>query len=93
MENLTITTINDGDLVKKFKKALPLILDNITDANTDPKAARDIILKIRFKPDAETDEIAVFTTCQLKLAPDTGESVVHMDELLTKSVDDEEDFS
>ena len=93
MENLTITTINNGDLVRKFAKALPQILDNITDENTDPKAARDIILKVRFKPDPETDEIAVFTTCQLKLAPNTGESVVHMNDLITCPEDDEEDFS
>ena len=86
---MQLTTVNNGDLVQKFNEALPQIMANITNENTDPKATREIILKIRFKPDEDRDQVAVTTFCHLKLAPDPGESVLFLDEI---EGDEEETF-
>lgn len=49
--SVDIGTINDGAIVDLFEEEWKKVMDNIQDINTKPDAIREIVIKIRVKPD------------------------------------------
>ena len=50
-EKVSLDTIGQGAAVERFNLALQEVFNNIQDANTSPKAAREVTLKLKIKPD------------------------------------------
>jgi len=48
---VTLTTLLDGAAVELFQFELDRVLRNIENENTDPKAARKIVVEVTFLPD------------------------------------------
>lgn len=65
---LSLANIGDGAAVEMFNLELGRILKNIMDPNTEPKAYREIVLKVKFRPDEERDLASVDVTVSSKLA-------------------------
>lgn len=55
LENLSLSRIAEGAAEAMFAEALPLVLENMIDINTEAKKERSIILKIRFIPTENRD--------------------------------------
>jgi hypothetical protein len=65
---VTLATIGDGAAGELFQAELDRILKNIADPNTDPKAKREITLKVTVAPDESREMAAVLIKCTSKLA-------------------------
>ena len=59
----------DGGVRERFNNALRRVWDNVFDPNTDPKAAREITLKVKIKPSERRDAAAFNVDVVSKLAP------------------------
>ncbi|EMS79179.1 hypothetical protein [Desulfotignum phosphitoxidans] len=72
MKNVTIETMSDGAAIERANLELDRVLKNILDKNTNPTAAREVVLKIKLKP--RNDRAAAEVTIQAtsKLAPVMG---------------------
>ena len=70
-EPITLTTLGGGAAVEKFDDAFQRVLDNIVDPNTKPDAVREIILKVKIKPDENRNVGHVIISCDPKLAPES----------------------
>jgi len=66
-EEMDLTNIGGGAAVEKFDIELKKVLKDIMDPNTDPKARRDIIIKVLFIPDEnrEIGDIAISSKSNL----------------------------
>jgi len=62
------THIARGALPERFDHALQEVLDDMLDANTDPKATRQIVVKVTFKPMESRSEASVKLDVQVKRA-------------------------
>lgn len=70
-EKLTLATICGGAVQTKIDRALERVVENILDANTDPKKKRTITLKITMFPNEEDyQDIAVAADVSMQLAPE-----------------------
>lgn len=58
-----------GAIQERADYEMSRILDNILDANTDPKAKRKLTLTLELKPDDERQVISVSCTAKSTLAP------------------------
>lgn len=67
-EPLTLETLADGACLERFNDSLQAVLDNLTDPNTGTKT-REVILKVKFKPDEERSFVQILIECTPKLAP------------------------
>ena len=67
-EPLNLETLADGAAIERFNDALQQALDNLLDPNTGGKA-REVILKVRLKPDDNKDILQITIDCVTKLAP------------------------
>lgn len=66
---ITLGTLSNGALPEMFESDLARVLANIANVNTPAKALREIVIRVRFKPD-ETRELSQITaTCVARLAP------------------------
>ncbi len=71
MKNVTIETMSDGAAIERANLELDRVLKNILDKNTNPTAAREVVLKIKLKPrNDRAAEVTIQATS--KLAPVTG---------------------
>lgn len=52
-EVISLANLKDGAVLELFDRELENVMLNIQDPNTDPKAKREIVLKVTFKPDEE----------------------------------------
>ena len=68
-DRVSLETIGGGAAIEKFDDELQRVADNIIDPNTDPKAVREVTLKIKIKPDAEREWGSVTISATSKLAP------------------------
>lgn len=68
MEPMTLGTIAAGALEELFGAELSKVLANIQDVNTDPKAKREIAIKLIFSPTEDRDMTDVKVQCSAKLA-------------------------
>src|SRR5207244_5955141 len=69
---VSLATLAGGAAVELFQKELDQVVRNIADVNTDPKAAREINLKVKITPSDERDVGDVIVTCASKLGPIKG---------------------
>jgi hypothetical protein len=72
MKNVTIETMSEGAAIERANLELDRVLKNILDKNTDPTAAREVTLKIKFKPNSGRNAAEVTIQARSKLAPVAG---------------------
>jgi hypothetical protein len=68
LDNVDVTELAGGDMVDKMNDAMREIAANILDPNTKPEAAREIICKVTFVPNAHRDAAAIKIDVSTKLA-------------------------
>ena len=68
---VTLGNLGDGAAIEKFNDELQKVLDNIIDPNTKADMVREIVLKVRLKPDENRNVAAISIVCGCKLAPDS----------------------
>lgn len=69
-KKISLANLAGGAVVEAFDHELGRVIENIKDVNTHPMAAREIILKIKFKPMDEDRGLGkVEVHCHAKLAP------------------------
>ena len=62
-------TLCDGEMLEALEIELQKALDNIADERTEAEKTREIILKIKIKPDEERGLADVIVEVSSKLAP------------------------
>ncbi len=68
LQPLNIGSIARGAAIELFEKSIAAIATNIADSSTEATAGREIILKFKFKPEADRRTIHVTTQSKLTLA-------------------------
>lgn len=75
-QELTLANLQGGALMETATRELRRIAENIQDPNTDPKAKRELTIKVVLEPDDTRQMIKMTTSAQAKLpGPDAGKSV------------------
>jgi hypothetical protein len=69
-EPISFENLGCGAAVEKFEDAMLKVLANILDPNTRPETAREVILRVKVKPDEDRTSASVIIDCQTKLASD-----------------------
>jgi len=64
----SLSKLSNGAIVERFDELLADVIANLCDPNTDPKAARQIVIKATFKGNAERSLSSVSIDCHTKLA-------------------------
>ncbi len=72
MKNVNIESLSEGAAIERANLELDRVLKNILDKNTDPTAAREVILKIKFKPRNDRSAAEVVIQATSKTAPVMG---------------------
>jgi hypothetical protein len=67
-EKLTLLNLGGGAAAEKFDRELERVLLNIMDANTPPDKEREVVLKVKIKPNDGRNQIAINITCDSKIA-------------------------
>ena len=67
-EILSIENMKGGEVAGQINAALRKVSDNICDINADPKAPREVNVKIKLKPSEGSDVVAVESNVTTKLA-------------------------
>ena len=52
-EGISLISLKEGAAVELFDAELQKVLDNIMDPNTKPDSVREVILKVKFKPEKD----------------------------------------
>lgn len=68
-ERISLVNLKDGAAVELFDFELQKALDNIMDPNTRAEAVREVMLKIKIKPDKERNFGPVEIHASSKMAP------------------------
>lgn len=66
---LSLLNIDGGSVPEVFDAELQKVLANIADPNTNPKAKRQIVLKVTVAADDGLEQLGYVVECQSKLAP------------------------
>lgn len=69
LPELSLETMLGGAASERFQHELNKVLKNIHDPNTDPKAKRELTVKIAIKASESRGVAAVTVCCTSKLAP------------------------
>ena len=69
MSEITLTNLGGGAAVEKFQEEFEKVVKNVLDPNTDPKAKREVVLKVIVQPNAERSWASVRIEALAKLAP------------------------
>ncbi len=69
---ISLQSLCEGAAGELFDLELQKLNDNIADPNTDPKIIREVVLKVRFRPDENRERAAMEVGVTLKLAPRKG---------------------
>lgn len=72
MEHINIEKFSNGELTQQINRELEAVGRNISDPNTDSKAARKITVTITMKPNEKRDFITTSITTKSTLAPVLG---------------------
>lgn len=72
---LKLETLNGGGVLEAIEVAVQQVLDNIADPNTDAKKAREVNVKIKFKPNEQRNMGEVEATVSCKLQPQAAQVV------------------
>lgn len=65
---INLGSIARGAAIELFDLAMVKVAENIADKSTDASAAREIVLRFKFKPDDDRRAVLVSTTASTKLA-------------------------
>lgn len=68
-QEVSLATLGDGAAIERFDLALQEVLDNIQDINTDPKKAREVVMKVKISPDQDRAVGKVSVEVVTKIAP------------------------
>ena len=68
LETLKLENICDGSLPELFERELAALLENISDANTDPEKKRKITVEFTFEPFPDRSGARIELRCSTKLA-------------------------
>jgi hypothetical protein len=66
---VTLATLGQGAAGELFEKELQEVLKNIADVNTDPKAKREVLLRVSITPNDEREMGDTVVSVVSKLAP------------------------
>lgn len=72
MQHINIEKFSGGELTHQVNRELEAVARNISDPNTDAKAARKITVTITMKPNEKRDFITTSITTKSTLAPVLG---------------------
>jgi hypothetical protein len=65
---LSLANLGAGAAIERFDDELQAVLNNIADPNTNEKAAREVVLKVKIKPE-DRNYAKIEIVCTSKLAP------------------------
>lgn len=68
VSNVTLSELKGGAVEEHFQRALDMVLRNVDDVNTDPKAARTITVKLTFRPTDDRTMVMLDANVTPKLA-------------------------
>jgi len=68
-EQVTLASLADGAAMELFQEEFQKVLENIGDVNTDPRATREVCLKVKIKPNEAREVGGVTIDAASKLAP------------------------
>lgn len=68
IEPVNFASIAKGALVEMFEMSIPWIARNIADTTTPATKDRELVLRIKFKPDADRRGMDITSTVECKLA-------------------------
>lgn len=68
-QDLTLENVANGALVELFDHELQKVMRNIDDINTPHNVAREVTLKIKFKPNSDREHCEIEVQASNKLAP------------------------
>lgn len=71
---LELATIDDGKAVAQFNFELQRAIDNCKDVATEATTVREVILKVKIKPNAERTKGDISYQAKSKLCPDAAGS-------------------
>jgi hypothetical protein len=74
-ENLGLANLDRGGALEAFDHALGSVIANILDPNTPAEQAREIVLRVKIKPDENRDMGKITYQATSKLAPVQARSV------------------
>jgi hypothetical protein len=66
---LSLVNIGGGVAEELFAEELQKVLDNIVDPNTEEKSVREIVVKVKFKPNGTRSHVDIFVSSASKLGP------------------------
>jgi len=66
-ENMSLNNLKDGAIIEMFDHAMEEVLKNISDPNTEPKAKREINLKVVFQATDDRAIVGITASCNPKL--------------------------
>jgi hypothetical protein len=65
---VTLSSLADGAALELFQNELGRVVENILDPNTDPEAARKVVLEVRIKPQEDREQADVEVKVKATLA-------------------------
>ena len=78
-EQLCVENLGDGKALEKVNFELGRLIANCLDPNTDPKATRTVVLKIKVKPVQDRSSAEVTFVAESKIAADVeGVETIHL---------------
>lgn len=75
-EYVDLTNLGRGAAIELLNDALNKVWDNVLDPNTSPKATRNVVLTVTFKPNEERNIASAIIEVKSKLAPPKGVGTV-----------------
>jgi len=69
---VSLTNLNSGAVIDLFDQELKKVVENIGDPNTNPKAKREITLRVIFAPNEDRNQAAVGIDIKSKLPGHRG---------------------
>jgi hypothetical protein len=69
MKEVSLGTLGSGAAEELFAEEFAKVLANVGDPNTDAKAARELVLKVRVTPNEDRSFGTVSISCRARLAP------------------------
>jgi|SRR3972149_4532003 len=69
ISSVDVSTIAGGAFLERANDALKEVIANVLDPNTDPKAARKVLIEIKVKPFESRETCEYDIICKNKLAP------------------------
>ena len=69
LKDVSLETLAGGAVPERFDLAWADLLENVLDPNTDPKEVRELVIKVKVRPQEDREGAAVRVEVLKKLAP------------------------